>query len=88
MFRLLGFLLLLSGCVSTEQDSQQCAAYGFKPGTDGFATCLMSLSEQRQARAAQIGAAMQIAGNSYANSYRTTQCTYTGYGNTVYQTCR
>lgn len=37
------FLVALSSCTNepTQTVEQQCAGYGFKPGTDGFANCLM-----------------------------------------------
>lgn len=45
--------LLLAGCVSPEQqeaaDKNQCMKFGFRAGSDGFATCMMSLSTNRQA---------------------------------------
>ena len=33
-------------------DQQQCVGFGFAPGSDGFATCMMRTSQQRQAEAA------------------------------------
>lgn len=50
----LSFLLL--GCASQQKlqaaDSQRCAGYGFKPGTDAFANCMMTQSSQREAQQA------------------------------------
>ena len=48
---------LASGCGPSAQeqramDQQQCAGYGFQPGTDAFANCLMSAAQHRDAQAA------------------------------------
>jgi hypothetical protein len=44
--------ILLSSCVSPEEqramDQQQCIGYGFTPGTDGAANCMMGIAQQRQ----------------------------------------
>jgi hypothetical protein len=44
--------LLLAGCVSPEKqramDQQTCAGYGFSPGTDSFANCMMTTAQKRQ----------------------------------------
>ena len=46
----------LIGCVSPEEqramDQRQCAGYGFTPGTDAFANCMISTSQQRDSQAA------------------------------------
>ena len=46
----------LAGCISPEeqhaQDQQTCAGYGFAPGTDAFAHCMMTTAQQRDAIAA------------------------------------
>lgn len=51
-----GCALLAAGCVSPEEqramDQQQCAGFGFPPGTYGFANCMMNLSQQRAAEQA------------------------------------
>jgi hypothetical protein len=43
----------LACCVSPEEqhamDQQTCAGYGFAPGTDAFAHCMMSTAQQREA---------------------------------------
>lgn len=56
MRKLAGFLfltLLLAGCVSPEQqaaaDRAQCGQYGFRADSDGFASCMMTLSTNREA---------------------------------------
>jgi hypothetical protein len=44
--------LALSGCVSNERlaarDDAQCAAYGFQPGSDGYAGCRQRLDMARR----------------------------------------
>jgi hypothetical protein len=49
-------LSLMAGCVSPEEqraaDQQTCAGYGFTPGTDAFAHCMMTTAQQRDAQAA------------------------------------
>jgi len=46
----------LAGCVSPEEqcamDQRQCTGYGFAPGTDAFANCMMTTSQQRDAQMA------------------------------------
>ena len=43
----------LTGCVSPEGqhalDQQTCAGYGFIPGTDAFAHCMMNTADKRDA---------------------------------------
>lgn len=57
-FALLAFLgLNLAGCgtVSPQEqhfaDQSQCANYGYKPGTNQFANCMMKLDTRRQDQA-------------------------------------
>ncbi|MGD1827165.1 Lipoprotein [Chromobacterium violaceum] len=42
---------ILTACASPEEiramDQQTCANYGFKPGTDTFANCMMKRSDKR-----------------------------------------
>lgn len=42
------------GCASptdlAEADRQKCAGFGFEPGTDEYARCVMKLSQQRDAQ--------------------------------------
>jgi hypothetical protein len=39
---LIAMAIGLSGCLTVAQQiDNQCAGYGFKPGTDGFASCRM-----------------------------------------------
>jgi hypothetical protein len=53
---LAGAITLLGGCVSPEEqramDQQQCSGYGFSPGSDAFANCMMKTTQQRDAQAA------------------------------------
>lgn len=47
--------LLLGGCLSsaeiarinTQQDTERCTGYGFKPGTEAFAKCRFDLDQRR-----------------------------------------
>lgn len=65
-------VLLLAGCVSPEEqramDQQQCSGYGFAPGSDAFANCLMRTSQQRDAQTAadRRAAAAQTAADQRA----------------------
>jgi len=52
--KLLPFLFLplgIAGCVSAEDqraaDQEKCASYGYRPGTDGFASCMESQDWKR-----------------------------------------
>ncbi len=49
----LGCAALLGGCVTPAEqrvfDEQRCRSYGFRPGSDGFATCLMEVDLDRSA---------------------------------------
>jgi hypothetical protein len=51
-------LVTLAGCVSEaelrQQDEAQCAGYGFKPGTDAFASCLQQENLARRYQLDQI----------------------------------
>jgi hypothetical protein len=44
--------LMLAGCSHPPQRTvaEECAAYGFTPGTDGFANCQMYVSQARASR--------------------------------------
>jgi hypothetical protein len=46
-----GLLVLVSGCMSTEelrkQDTATCAGYGFRVGTPQFAQCMMQMEKKR-----------------------------------------
>jgi hypothetical protein len=51
----LGLIALLSGCLSPQQIRQQqadtCSSYGFKPGTNQFAQCMMMQARQAEREA-------------------------------------
>lgn len=102
-------LFVLEGCQSESPATgktlaaiqSQCAAYGFKPGTDVYATCIFQADQNRinanrdarlrmAAALQQTGAQMQQNANQQAminamNRPRT--CTTTGYGNTLRTQC-
>lgn len=93
----------LSGCQSESpakgetlvKMQAQCAAYGFKPGTDVYAACVYQsdqnrISQNRDARL-RFAAAMQNAGaqmqaNAAANRPKTCY-TSKGYGNNYTTRC-
>jgi hypothetical protein len=48
-------VILLSGCGPTAEeqrvmDQQKCGGFGFAPGTDAFAHCMMTVTQQREAQ--------------------------------------
>jgi hypothetical protein len=49
----LGLALLASGCVSVAErralDEERCRSYGFRPGSEGFANCLLDVDLDRAA---------------------------------------
>jgi multidrug efflux pump subunit AcrA (membrane-fusion protein) len=49
-------LAVLAACVSPEEqlaaDRQKCAGFGFAPGTDTLANCMLTLNQQRDAERA------------------------------------
>jgi hypothetical protein len=62
---IIAILLLLTGCMSSEErmaannakDDQACLSYGAKPGTDAYVTCRAQLEgARRQADAAEDAA--------------------------------
>ena len=52
---LVGVSVILAGCQTTSPEvllanqNAACAGYGFKPGTDGFANCMMQMDRDEQA---------------------------------------
>ena len=83
-------MLVLVGCVTAEDESKTCQGYGFKPGSEAFAGCMMDLDNRRSDRRAAVGSAMQSAGNNYSAAMRPVppmNCTYTGNRYTVRQSC-
>jgi len=73
------FICLISSCAlvpSHEEKmadfSNQCQAYGFKPQTDSYATCMMKLDTDDQratAKASQCSSASVAAGANYYAAY-------------------
>jgi hypothetical protein len=53
----IGSAALLGACASPEelraQDQQMCQGYGFTPGTDPFAKCMMTADQKRKDKDAQ-----------------------------------
>jgi hypothetical protein len=62
---LAGAIAVMGGCAAMEKmnadhqtyllnvDKQKCTGFGFTPGTDPFAHCMMNLSQQKSAQAAE-----------------------------------
>lgn len=51
-------LFLLSACSTdglklASQDGPRCQSYGFKPGTDAYANCMMQQDAERERRASE-----------------------------------
>jgi hypothetical protein len=68
-------LVLMAGCGPSPEeqramDQQSCAGYGFPPGSDAFATCMMKTAQQRAAQQAadQRAAAAREAAEQRANA--------------------
>ena len=66
----IGMAAIVAGCGPTAEeqrtmDMQKCGGFGFAPGTDAFAHCMMGVSQQREAQQAadQRAAAAQAAAN-------------------------
>jgi hypothetical protein len=69
-----GLAVGLAGCAPTPEqlqaaDQAQCAAYGFKPGKDGFAGCMMQQDQNRRACLATQWEAMTQAIAGIGNAY-------------------
>ncbi|MDI3306836.1 MAG: hypothetical protein QJR07_07000 [Acetobacteraceae bacterium] len=72
--------LMLSGCVSEEQiaadDRAKCQSYGFQPGTDGFANCMMQRESARWAAIAEGFRSVPAPRQTYCNTVAgITSCT-------------
>jgi hypothetical protein len=56
MLLLTGLILPLAGCQTPEQqiasDQDRCRGFGFVPGTDAFADCMMQTADRRDDRRA------------------------------------
>jgi len=90
--------ILLAGCQTTTPEAQiaanqgKCTGYGFSPGTDAFAACMMQMDRdyaEANRRAQQaLGQSMQELGESMQRQNQTVTCNT--YGNAGYSTttCR
>jgi hypothetical protein len=51
----------LGGCMTAQErlasDQQTCVGYGFRPGTEAFAQCMMNIDQGRRNRLAAAAAA-------------------------------
>jgi hypothetical protein len=91
----------IAGCSTTTpaerlaQNQTTCERYGFKTGTDAYATCLMNLdqnqAQEERDRMRRVGAALSQMGNTYSQPRRTVTCntfgTRTGTFNNATTTC-
>lgn len=61
-YSIIFMVLLAGGCASPQERQAQyaqniqsrCEAYGFQPGTDAFANCMMQIDQQNRASAQQF----------------------------------
>ncbi|GJE26444.1 hypothetical protein [Methylobacterium organophilum] len=55
--------LSVTACVSPKEqramDQNQCLGFGFEPGTDAFAQCMMGVTQHREALAQERNLALQ-----------------------------
>jgi hypothetical protein len=88
--------LSLGGCASAEKiaarHQQECASYGFAPGTTQFAQCRMLLAQREDDSDRRAGAAFAAGLNNYSaarqQAYRApTTCRTRKYGGTLTTTC-
>jgi len=65
--------------------SKRCASYGFQPGTNEMATCIMteSRSSRGQARASMDAASQSMATHAAASQRRTVTTNCNRFGNSV-----
>lgn len=78
--------LILAGCATTTPEERtasaqgSCVGYGFQPGTDGFASCMMQMDLQAQEtdyrRRQAIANGLQQMGQSMQNNRPVTCNTY------------
>lgn len=61
-------IVMLAGCKTTEQlaqeDAAKCASYGFKAGSDGYASCRMKLAADRDAKEAETARTLYLMNQS------------------------
>jgi hypothetical protein len=95
-------VVVLAGCQSDQltvaeeiqQYGGQCQAYGFKPGSDAYANCVLQFHDQQAAadRQRRVAAAAFVAnaGQSMSDAYKpapTMNCTSQQRLGTVYTSC-
>ena len=100
---LIAATVMLSGCMGRSPDQRfaeaqnACTGYGFRPGTDNYANCMMQLDAMMIEQDASRRQAMAAALNDYAERNRSVTCNTSasvqgGYGNSAYghstTTCR
>lgn len=75
-----GIALALAGCntpmreARLKREAAQCEAFGFQPGTDGYANCRMQFELKHKQDAAEIGRSIGSAmGSSYGGSSTSSQ---------------
>jgi hypothetical protein len=68
----------LGGCMTAEQrlarDQQSCAGYGFRPGTEAFAQCMMNVDQGRKNRLAAAAAANLASPTTCVQTGNVTNC--------------
>jgi len=79
---ILATVLLLGACATNHQEA--CAAYGFKPGTDAFANCLMTREAQLNDAISQTLRDNEMRTNAWAQQLRSRTCIPMGYGFSCY----
>jgi len=74
------FALVAVGCTTPmrearlKREAAQCEAFGFQPGTDGYANCRMQFELKHKQDAAEIGRSIGNAvGSSYGGSSNSSQ---------------
>lgn len=91
--------LALAGCQTTNPAARvannkiSCAEYGFKPGTEGYANCMMSMDiaaqNADQARRDRLSRGLRVMGAVMAAPQPSPMvtCTSNRFGNTSTTTC-
>lgn len=88
--------LMLAGCSTTTPEQRvadhqsSCASYGFRPGTEGYANCMMRMDMAAKAedrdRRRRIGAGLQAMGQAMQPPPRVTCNTFGSARSTGYST--
>lgn len=75
-----GVALALVGCTTPmrearlKREAARCEAFGFQPGTDGYANCRMQFELKHKQEAAEMGRSIGSAvGSSYGGSSTSSQ---------------